>query len=343
MVTGRTIEMGSLKRGSRKSRLAILIVALAVLAGVAILVWLSAPARPITLHGVVLKQDADPRKEAPIAGAAISAANANGMIVASTDSDSSGGFQLVLRRGFKMGQPLALSFRHEDYRPLKLNETIADKIYIVRMEPSVASSSAQSNPNATRISNLLLRYTVKSTTDANIGSLVRTFEVANAGNVPCNGGQRCSPDGKWKASAGSFSADAGEGNEFRNVRVSCIAGPCPFTRIEDNKTSANGRRLQVAALNWSDTATFLVEAEVFRPMVSNVVRNSYPAVFGRVLSFTLPADAEGPSLEAEVGGTKIIFPLGPKLRLSWASCTAGRGEQGRAKSYRCELKPEYRF
>ena len=171
--------MGSLKRGSRKSRLAILIVALAVLAGVAILVWLSARGRPITLHGVVLKQDADPRKEAPIAGAAISAANADGSIVASGESDSSGGFQLVLSRGFKMGQPLALSFRHSDYQPLKLNETIADKIYIVRMEPTIASGSAQSNPNATRISNLLLRYTVKSTTDANIGSLVRTFEVVN--------------------------------------------------------------------------------------------------------------------------------------------------------------------
>ena len=88
-------------------------------------------------------------------------------------------------------------------------------------------------------------------------------------------------------------------------------------------------QLQVAALNWSDTATFLVEAEVFRPMVSNVVRNSYPVVFGRVLSFTLPADAEGPSLEAEIGGTNIVFPLGPKLKLSWASLHRRSGEQGR--------------
>ena len=331
-------------RGSpRKPRLLIFLIALAALAGVAILVWLSGRGHPITLHGVVLRQDADPRKEAPIAEAVISAANADGQIVASAVSDSSGGFALALRRGFKVGEPLALSFRHADYRPLNLNETVADKIYVIRMLPTITAGSAESYPNATRVSNLLLRYTVKSTTDANIGSLVRTFEVANAGNVPCNGQQQCSPDGKWKASAGSFSADAGEGNEFRNVRVSCIAGPCPFTRIEENKTSANARQLHVAAQNWSDTATFLVEAEVFRPMVSNVVRNSYPVVFGRVLSFTLPTDAEGPSLEAEIGGTNIVFPLGPKLKLSWATCTAGSVEQGRAKSYRCELKPEYRF
>ena len=76
-------------------------------------------------------------------------------------------------------------------------------------------------------------------------------------------------------------------------------------------------------------------------MVSDVVRHSHPVVFGRVLSFTLPSGAEGPSLEAEIGGTRIVFPLGPKLTLSWAACAASG--DGRNRSYHCELKPGYRF
>lgn len=253
-----------------------------------------------------------------------------------------------------MGKPLALSFRHSDYQPLNLNETVAEKIYIARMLPAARAASAESNPNATRVANVLLRYTINDTTIVNVGSVAKTFEVVNTGNIPCDrrssstagvalagAEQRCSPDGKWRAAVGNFSLDAGEGNEFRDTRVSCIAGPCPFTRIEQNGSSQSGRILHVSVLDWSDTVTFLVEAEVFQPMVSDVVRHSHPVVFGRVLSFTLPSGAEGPSLEAEIGGTRIVFPLGPKLTLSWATCAASG--DGRNRSYHCELKPGYRF
>ena len=51
---------------------------------------------------------------------------------------------------------------------------------------------------------------------------------------------------------GSASMDAGEGNEFRNARTSCIAGPCPFTKIEDEDFAQNGRTINVSARNWSD-------------------------------------------------------------------------------------------
>jgi hypothetical protein len=176
----------------------------------------------------------------------------------------------------------------------------------------------------------------------NIGSAVKTFEVENIGNIPCKGKAPCSPDGKWKATIGSLSLDAGMGNEFRDARVSCIAGPCPFTKIESDDFSKANQKITASARNWSETATFLVEAEVVHSMQSQVDHQSYPVIFGSALNFTLPTDAEGVSLEADIAGETIIFPLGPDLFLSWASCNA-RVNQDQTSVYRCELKPGYRF
>ena len=136
--------------------------------------------------------------------------------------------------------------------------------------------------------------------------------------------------------------DAGEGNEFRNVRLSCIAGPCSFTRITPEDAPTNVRILRASALNWSDTATFLVEAEVVHPLYSAELRKSYPVMFGRVLDFTLPASAEGVALEADLGGHQIVFPLGPKPLVSWATCQV-RVNLSKSKVYRCELAPGYGF
>ena len=51
------------------------------------------------------------------------------------------------------------------------------------------------------------------------------------------------------------------------------------------------------------------------PMVSDLVRESYPVIFGQTLNFSLPLLAEGPSIEAEINGDSIVFPLGPDLFL----------------------------
>ncbi len=72
--------------------------------------------------------------------------------------------------------------------------------------------------------------------------------------------------------------------------------------------------------NWSDTTTFLFQAEVFRPQISDIVRMTYPIILGTSLNFTLPPTADGPSVEAELNGENIIFPLGPIPILSWADC-----------------------
>jgi hypothetical protein len=136
--------------------------------------------------------------------------------------------------------------------------------------------------------------------------------------------------------------DAGDQQQFENARVSCIAGPCPFTRIESGATLHPGRKITVSILNWSDTATFLVEAEVTRSMPSDAIRQAYPAIYGRAMSFTLPATAEGPSVEADLGGVDLVFPLGPDILLSWADCSLQVGAD-QTKLYSCELKPGYEF
>jgi hypothetical protein len=223
-----------------------------------------------------------------------------------------------------------------------LKEFIGDKLYIAHMVPIPHPVRTASSRPQSVVANVMVRYSMKSTSAVNIGSAVKTFEVVNKGDVPCKNQHPCSPDGKWKASIASASLDAGEGNEFRNARVSCIAGPCPFTHIETDDFSHGGRIISVSARDWSDTTTFLLEAEVVHPMVSDVVRDSYPVIFGQALNFTVPPTAEGVSIQAELNGTAIVFPLGPNLFLSWADCNA-RVNADQTKVYRCELKPGYRF
>jgi len=312
------------------------VVALTILATLLIVIRRQ---KPILLRGAVIRQDADARKELPIAGVEIT--EANGLAIR-TKSDSSGFFSLALRPLLRRGRPITLMFRHPDYQPLDLSEFVGDKIYIARLAPLPRKTRTESDHPEIAVGNVLVRYSMKTTTAANIGSAVKTFQVENSANVPCHGQPPCSPDGKWKAAIGSASLDAGVGNEFRNARASCIAGPCPFTKIENDGFSRGGRTINVSARNWSDTATFLLEAEVFHPMVSDLVRQSYPVIFGQALNFTLPAAAEGVTIEAEMNGAAIVFPLGPNLFLSWADCNA-RTNNDQTKVYRCELKPGYKF
>jgi hypothetical protein len=100
--------------------------------------------------------------------------------------------------------------------------------------------------------------------------------------------------------------------------------------------------LDVSVLNWSDTATFLLEAEVYKPVVSSLLRQSYPIVFDQALTFTLPAASDGVSIQADMDRASIVFPLGPALFLSWANCQLQVNKDG-TRVYRCELKSGYRF
>lgn len=303
--------------------------------------------RSLTIQGAVLRKDEDTRKETPISDTLITATD--GVTSVSTRSDASGYFKIVFPEAVWPGQTLDLIFQHADYKPLNLKlptglRLASKELYIAAMMPTPQPVGEAPNTKMTVVSNIRVRYTVNSRSEENIGSAVKTFQVVNKANVPCNGHGPCSPDGNWKASTGSVELDAGPENEFRNVRASCIAGPCPFTRIDSSGFVNGGRTITASAISWSDTATFLLEAEVFRTSMNSQVRELYPVVFGEALHFTLPPTQEGVSLEAEVAGVPMVFPLGPDLFLSWATCSVrSNPDPDKTTVYRCELKPGYRF
>lgn len=293
-----------------------------------------------SLEGAILVQSADVRRQAPISGvevtAAVGAARVQGK------SDASGFFHLTLPGINWRSEAIALQFRHPGYRPLDITQRLRDEIYVIRMTPIGEHTVREGPVPQTMLKDVRVRYATKATMPINVGSIARTFEVKNTGDVPCERSGPCSPDGRWKAEVGGLTLDAGEGHEFRNVRVSCIAGPCPFTKIESDPSTWERRVIKIAARDWSDAVTFLVEAEVIQTKLSDTILNAYPAIFGREMSFTLPPAAQGPSIEADINGTDVVYPLGPALTLSWADCTLRVGTD-RTKLYRCELKPGYQF
>jgi hypothetical protein len=324
---------------TRKRKIATSAVVIAAVLATVITIVVKRGHRPVVLRGAVLREDHDPNLQLPLANVQITASNELGR--GTSVSNPAGFFSLTLPKGLRRSEPVTLRFQRTGYRDLVWNDYISDKLYVARMIPVHQETVAESHSDVT-VSNVRIRYSVKATTEADIGSLVRTFQVVNTGNVPCKNQPPCAPGGKWKAVLGSYSLDAGEGNEFRNARVSCIAGPCPFTKIELEDFSEDQRRFNVTVRNWSDTTTYLLEAEVVHPMTSDLIRDTYPVLFGRALNFSLPASAEGPSIEAEVNGSAIVFPLGPDLLLRWADCHMDIDKDG-SRNYRCELKSGFRF
>ena len=299
------------------------------------------------IQGAVIRKDSDMRKQLPLADVAIVASY--GASSLSTRSDGSGYFKIRFPGTVLPGSTVQLSLQHPGYKPVQLPVTIRfrsnlRRLVVVDMQPESSDAGMDVTPNSTVVSNIRVRYTVNSESEENIGSAAKTFEVVNRGNIPCRHQAPCSPDGYWKATAGSIQMDAGAGNEFRDARASCIAGPCPFTSLDSSGFANGGRIINVLALDWSNPTTFLVQAEVFHTAIGSKVRETYPVEFGRGFNFTVPPTAEGVSLVAELGGTEIVFPFSPDLDMSWTACEVRNGPGStNASVYQCELKSGYRF
>ncbi|HTX16799.1 MAG TPA: hypothetical protein VMD77_15970 [Candidatus Baltobacteraceae bacterium] len=321
--------------------LLVIFVTLGVALAIGLIAALVQHEKPVALRGAVVKQDTDPRKQSPITGVSVTAV-VSGKVVATAKSDFSGYFKLTLPRPIRRGRSISLQFSHTDYVPLDMQEIVGNQIYVAHLQPLQHIIEPPPNQVLIAITNVFVRYTTETSTRVNIGTGLRTFEIVNKGNVPCERRPPCSPDGRWKAATASVSLDAGPDNVYEDARLTCIAGPCPFTKVVSDNFSAGGRVISATVLGWSDTTTFLLQAEVFREEIGDTVRESYPVIFGDSLNFTLPASAEGPSFEAEVNGTNIVFPLAPNPILSWADCVVRVGKD-QSKLYRCELKPGYRF
>jgi hypothetical protein len=292
------------------------------------------------ITGAIIGDNEDPHLQRPISNASITIRY--GVDSWKSTSEVSGLFRVPLNPAVSADEAVNVRVEHPDYHPFAITMAARDRIYVIRLTPKLVPMSAAGG-RSTSIGNIRVRYATRTTSTTTVGTAVRTFDIVNTGNVECAGRPPCSPDGKWKATVRSFSLDAGEQQkQFRNVRVSCIAGPCPFTRIEQDRFSRGGRNITVSVRNWSDPVTYVIEAEVALTMESELIRHTYPVTFGRSMNFTLPSVASGVSIEAEVDGSEIVFPLGPELRLSWATCRFEAGPDG-TKQFRCELKPSYRF
>jgi hypothetical protein len=325
-----------------------IVIAVAVAAAVAGLLVRLYRWRPrlTTIQGAVIRRAEDPPKQQPIAGVLVTASR--GVVSASTQSDASGYFRIRFPEVIWPGQTVRLSFRQPDYHPLDMNLTMefrstARRLIVAALAPRAAEVKTVSTGPAQTISNIRIRYTVNTENEENFGGAVKTFTVENQGNIPCRRQGPCSPDGEWKAATASVTLDAGPENQFRNVRASCIAGPCPFTRIQTHSAADGGRMIVATATDWSDTATFLLEAEIFHTSIGSNVRESYPVIFDRTLSFTLPTDQEGVSIQAEINGAPMVFPLGGSVYLSWANCTVRTSGSQKSTVYQCELKPGFKF
>ena len=319
----------------------------ALAAGVMVLIVRLPTLRPrlTTLQGAVIRSDRNPQHQEPIAGALVTARR--GAVSATAQSDASGYFRITFPEPIWPGETVDLTFRNPDYHTLRMAlrfqfRSSPRELIVAQMRPLREEDEPLPGKVAHLVSDVRVRYTESSESEQNIGSAARIFQVVNQSNVPCRDRGPCSPDGNWKANSTSVKLDAGRGNTFRDVRASCIAGPCPFTRIDTHGFDRGGPTVEVSALDWSDTATFLVEAEVFRTSLIANVRESYPVVFDRTISFTLPASQEGASLQADIDGTPILFPLGPDIYLEWATCTY-RTNQRKSIVYQCGLKPGYGF
>ncbi len=294
----------------------------------------------VVLKGAVIRSSPDPSRQAPIAGVQVAADCGPRTLLARTDAQ--GAFTLTLPTGVSPTSPVTLHFRHRDYQPLDMQAVSQTKLYVVRLVSVPPRQHALAHGQADSITNVSVRYATKVPLLVEVGTRVKTFQVVNRANVLCKPGSPCSPDGRWQAERDLITLDAGKGNQFRNARLSCIAGPCPFTRVLRDDFSRGGETISATVLNWSDTATFLLQAEVVHSMLSEAARVSYPVIFGSQMSFSLPGSADGICVEAEINGASVIFPLGPALNLTWADCGM-RNESADNRVYRCELKPGYEF
>jgi hypothetical protein len=283
-------------------------------------------ARNIT--GVVLVDDSDTKKQRPIVDVHVGAPGYSSVL-----TDSSGLFHIRLSPAALLN-PVTLTFQHPDHVTAQRAVAADGELYVVRMKPTNNTAAPVTDVPKTTVSDVRVRYTESERTNPDTGSALKSFDVVNAANIACNG--------RWKAAIGGASLDAGEGNEFREARLSCIAGPCPFTKVERDGFSKGGRTIDVTIRDWSDTVSFVLEAEVTRTSIADMIRTSYPVIFGTGMNFTLPPTGEGASIEATVGGMEIVYPLGPGLDLSWTKCTV-QTAQNQAKSFRCDLKPGYQF
>ncbi len=247
-----------------------------------------------------------------------------------------------------------LSFRDSDYHPLDLRFLVGlrsslKKLTVAELEPVAQPSGAVGKPSV--VSNIRIRYSVNYRAKQIFAPVWRPFKLSIR--------ETC------RASNNIRALRTGSGRHPR-VRLRWTLAP-----ITNSATCAHRAFPGRAHLLGSTPADIRAEAASLRPRRSigpipqrsswkpkfshyttdSNVRESYPVIYGRVMHFTLPSNQEGVSIEAEIDGSPMVFPPGPDLYTSWATCSCRRR---RGKLYRLparvkktrlplHLKPIYCF
>ena len=225
-----------------------------------------------SLEGAVIHSAKDTHKQEPVADATITVSH--GLVSTTTRSDASGYFRITFPQVIWPGEILSITITHPNYHPLSFEWHIVfrsslRRLMISELKPMATPPAPVSGKPPTVISDIRIRYTVAAPSEINIGSAVRTFQVVNQGNVPCNHQGPCSPNGAWKAATTPSPWMPAWATNIAMFAPRASPGPCPFTRI---RTRAQGRTIVATAEDWSDTATFLLEAEVFHTSIDSSVR-----------------------------------------------------------------------
>lgn len=208
----------------------------------------------IVMRGVVMRDEANPEKRYAIPGVRVMATN--GVAPAPVLTGTNGMFELALNPAARNGQVIDLNFSHGEYQEKDETQVIAEDVpYVFYLWPKTyAGLRLKALP--------MPSWNLFPAAYAAPETLVTTFQVINRGSVRCNGRQPCSPDGKWKAQIKTASLAAGRGKRFLRGHADCIAGPCPWTKIEMDGFSKGGPAISVAVRNWSDTVTYKLWGEV---------------------------------------------------------------------------------
>ncbi len=187
--------------------------------------------------------------------------SSNGLASGPALTGSDGLFSLQLKPEAKNGIAIELNFNHEDYQEKDIPEVFAAGTpYVFYLWPKNYTYLTPPIPRRS-----ILNFFAVAEAAPPLEST--TFQVQNRGSVRCNGRPPCSPDGKWKAAVVTASLDARQGRVFLagHTHADCIAGPCPWTKIDTDGFSKGGQRISVSVRNWSDTVTYRLWGEMTGP------------------------------------------------------------------------------
>ena len=330
-------------------KIAGIVAALGAAAAVAAVLALKQPAisllrQPaISIEGTVILQDDDPTKESPIAGVSVAVEPDDGVsLVDTATSDFSGYFKLRLPPTIVYGDSVTLRLRHPDHQPIDLVVPVAEHLYVMRM--SSAHPEVQPRPARPDIvlSEIIVRYTIESRTALNIGSGARPSTCPIVAMSRAIGSRRVHlmASGRRRTAVCRSTPERATSFAMRACPASLVHARLRISSRMDFRAAARSSRPRSATGRTRPRSRLKPKCSGLRTPIRLSVPTQSSSDTGSTLHW--PPPPRGVSIEAEVDGEPIIFPLAPNGILSWATCNV-RIQKEQARLYRCELKPGYIF